>query len=406
MNELGSPVKKAVSGPGPLGRGRGISSGPGVKKSSGPGVKNSENPNQILPPVSRGKPLATHTPDGRPIVFSGPTCVACNEMIIGQCLNALGKTYHPEHFVCTVCNKGFKNGQFVEHEGKPYCDDDYNAMFSPKCVFCNTAIVDKCINALNKKWHPQHFNCTGCGKNLVGKPYKEDDGELYCNECRDARMKRQAPPADICAKCKLPILGDFIIFQGQKVHTEHYRCQQCGGELKGGDTHEYEARLYCGECHKNLFKNICGSCNKPILGRSITALSRVWHPEHFVCYTCHEPFSGSNFFEHKVNGISMPFCELHYAQKYGNPCAKCGQACVKDAINFGDKVYHTEHFCCTACNKILKGSVQEWQSKPMCLDCYYLLPKDVRKQVEKKREAEKKLEKQREKEAKDKNKTK
>jgi hypothetical protein len=62
-------------------RGRGGSSGPGR---GGP-----------VPPamMGRGTPLAATTPDGREIHHKGPPCASCNEMIIGACVNAFGKTY-------------------------------------------------------------------------------------------------------------------------------------------------------------------------------------------------------------------------------------------------------------------------------------------------------------------------
>ena len=38
--------------------------------------------------------------DGRPIIHQGPPCGQCGEMVIGQVLNALGKSYHPGiHFI-------------------------------------------------------------------------------------------------------------------------------------------------------------------------------------------------------------------------------------------------------------------------------------------------------------------
>ena len=86
------------------------------------------------------------------------------------------------------------------------------------------------------------------------------------------------------------------------------------------------------------------------LGRSITALGKVWHPEHFVCFICHEPFSGSNFYE-KDN---KPYCELHYAQEFGKVCAKCNRPIIKESLFFLDKVYHPEHFVCTGCDKPLE----------------------------------------------------
>jgi hypothetical protein len=107
---------------------------------------------------------------------------------------------------------------------------------------------------------------------------------------------------------------------------------------------------------------------------------------------CHEPFSGSNFYEAE----NKPYCETHYTQLFGTPCGKCGRPVIHNAVNFLDKVYHQEHFVCTGCDKPLKkGDINEWEGKPMCMHCYKKLPEDVRRRVEKKREAEKKLAKKR-----------
>jgi hypothetical protein len=51
------------------------------------------------------------------------------------------------------------------------------------------------------------------------------------------------------------------------------------------------------EDYLRMLKKVCAACRKPIVGRSMSALNRVWHPEHFVCAHCHEPFGESNFWE-------------------------------------------------------------------------------------------------------------
>jgi len=393
-SESSTGIGRGVSsGPGPM-RGRGVSSGPGPGwrgKSSGPGRGG-------LQGAGRAQPLATQTPDGRPVVHTGPPCAMCNEMVIGQCINALGKSYHPEHFVCAHCNNPFAGGvTFIEHEGQAYCESDYNTLFCPRCANCKQPIIEKCISAIGNKYHPHHFTCTGCGKNLVGQPFKEDEGEVYCTGCRENKKQRIMLPTEPCGKCKRPIIGEFIMLHGQKVHPEHFRCEECGCEFKGGNCHEYEGKLYCTEDYQKLLRNTCASCQKPILGRSITALGRVWHPEHFVCFTCHEPFAGSNFYEKE----GKPYCEAHFTQLFGDPCAKCGRPVIHNACHFLDKVYHLEHFVCTGCDKPLKkGDITEWEAKPMCMTCYKKLPSDVRKRVEKKRSAEEKLAKQKAKEEK------
>jgi len=221
------PAVKKSSGPGAMrggmssGPGRGASSGPPNKMSSGPGLRPSAGPGGApggaAPiPFGRGKAMATHTPDGRPITYTGPPCAHCGEMIIGVCINALGKTYHKEHFVCNHCNLPFPGGQYIEHEGNPYCDKDYNELFCPRCASCKQPISDKCISALGRKYHPDHFTCAGCGMNLVGKAYKEDEDEVYCNSCKESRKQRIAPATEMCAKCKRPIVGEYITLHGQK----------------------------------------------------------------------------------------------------------------------------------------------------------------------------------------------
>ncbi|PRP83932.1 LIM-type zinc finger-containing protein [Planoprotostelium fungivorum] len=418
LTELG--VNAAISPPAPGGRGmssgpgrgvssgpgRGISSGPGRGISSGPGRGFSSGPGRgAAAPESAGRsrPLATHTPDGRPIIHTGPPCAHCNEMIIGRVISALGKTYHPQHFVCHHCNKPFVNGQFVEHDGYAYCETDYNQLHCPRCNNCGLPIVDRCISVADHKYHPEHFNCTGCGKNLVGCTFKEDEGDIYCNSCKENRTQRieAGPKAEICAKCKKLIYGEFVILKGQKMHAEHFRCEECRCEFRGGNCHEYEGKLYCAEDYAKIIRNTCASCGKPILGRSITAVGRMWHPEHFVCFICHEPFPGSNF--HEKDGKA--YCDAHYLSEFGTPCAKCNKPVIHGAITFLEKTYHTEHFCCSGCDGVLKkGEVMEWESKPMCIKCYDNLPRDLRKKVEKKKEEEKKALKKREKEEKKANK--
>ncbi|KAK5580907.1 hypothetical protein RB653_000931 [Dictyostelium firmibasis] len=426
------------SGPGLMSSGPGLmSSGPGLM-SKGPGVPNNDGvgtgpglsfgvssgvslvaqnhlPRQASPPLNSSQQqqqqlptyldgvgtlqpiaLAATTPDGRVIKASGPICGACGDMIIGVCTNALGRAYHPEHFVCTYCKLPF-SGSFIEHDEKLYCENDYLELFSPRCFACTKPIEDTCISALGNRYHPDCFSCSGCGDKLRGKPYKEEDGEVYCNSCKIARQKRLAAKSEICSKCKLPITGEYIVLQGQPVHSEHYRCEECGCEFNVGKTcHEYEGRLYCYEDYQKQILNICGACSKPIVGRSITALGKVWHPEHFTCTTCQVPFAGSAFREH----AGKPYCESHYHQFFGRQCFKCSKPVVDTGVEVFGKIYHRDHFTCTGCECVLGKEIMEWDGKPLCFKCFDALPKEVRKRIKEKKAGDKKAEVYREKLAK------
>lgn len=52
------------------------------------------------------------------------------------------------------------------------------------CEKCKEPIITgKCITMGAKKFHPQHFNCTYCKKNLAGAGYKRKDEQPYCGKC-------------------------------------------------------------------------------------------------------------------------------------------------------------------------------------------------------------------------------
>ena len=54
----------------------------------------------------------------------------------------MGKPWHPQCFTCDKCAKQLSPNNFYEKNGKPYCEDDYHKLFSPKCEGCLTPITD------------------------------------------------------------------------------------------------------------------------------------------------------------------------------------------------------------------------------------------------------------------------
>lgn len=62
--------------------------------------------------------------------------------VLPQVVTAMGKTWHPEHFVCTHCQEEIGSRNFFEREGQPYCEKDYHNLFSPRCYYCNGPILD------------------------------------------------------------------------------------------------------------------------------------------------------------------------------------------------------------------------------------------------------------------------
>ncbi|KAG0097372.1 hypothetical protein BGZ93_002868, partial [Podila epicladia] len=71
---------------------------------------------------------------------SGFVCSSCDEPISGMMITAMGKRWHSDHFVCSVCDANLEHVQFFQRDGLPYCHFDYHDKFSPKCGHCNSAI--------------------------------------------------------------------------------------------------------------------------------------------------------------------------------------------------------------------------------------------------------------------------
>lgn len=353
---------------------------------------NNPNPN---PNPQNSVGVSGQLKDGREWKATGPKCKHCDEVILGRVINAIGSTWHPEHFVCHACSQPFKDGRFVEKDGHPYCENDYYELFGHRCIRCENPIKGNMIKAFGQTYHPEHFTCTGCGVGLAGKSYKEAGGEPYCVKCKQALQVEMAPQAKMCGKCKQPIIGEYVMLKGQYMHPEHFRCAMCGCEFLGGDCNEFDGKLYCREDYLKMQKDICAGCHQPIMGRSLTALGKAWHPEHFVCARCHEPFSGGKFFEKD----GKPFCEAHYQELFGVPCAKCNKPVASNGIELSGHMYHKGCFQCQTCEVVLDSANKsyQFQSKPMCRKCYMRLPTKVRKAAEKADAEERKNEKKREK---------
>lgn len=284
----------------------------------------------------------------------------------------------------------------MEEEGNVYCQDCYYQDFGDVCYACKKPIIDECIEFKDRLYHPEHFACKECGTSLLKAQYKEDEGEPYCVKCRSMRVRLREGKYDICAKCKKPILGDYMILNGQKIHPEHYRCEACGAEFIGGNCKEHDGKNYCFSCYAKLVKDICAGCGKPILGRSILALMRTWHPECLCCCECGANFSSGKYYEYD----KKPYCSFHYYKKFGKICPRCQQVIEDEGIEAIGMLFHPQCFTCHGCGKKLGADVYDYESKPLCKSCFGKLPKQVRKEIEKKIEAAKKAKKEEEKQRK------
>ncbi|KAF7208312.1 paxillin a isoform X2 [Nothobranchius furzeri] len=225
-------------------------------------------------------------------------CGACKKPIVGQVVTAMGRTWHPEHFVCTHCQEEIGSRNFFERDGQPFCEKDYHNLFSPRCHYCNGPILDKVVTALDKTWHPDHFFCAQCGAFFGPEGFHEKDGKAFC---RKDYFDMFAPK---CGGCTRAILENYISALNSLWHPECFVCRECFTPFINGSFFDHDGQPYCEAHYHERRGSLCSGCQKPITGRCITAMGKKFHPEHFVCAFCLKQLNRGTFKEQN----DKPYC--------------------------------------------------------------------------------------------------
>lgn len=225
-------------------------------------------------------------------------CGACGKPVMGEVTTALGQVWHPEHFVCVVCDLEIGTSTFFEREGKPYCEEDYHRLFAPTCAYCSQPVLGQCVTALNKTWHPEHFFCAMCGNFFGDDGFHEYEGKPYC---RADYYNMFAPK---CGGCCKPILTNYISALNAKWHPECFVCRECMAPFTHGSFFELNGLPYCETHYHAIRGSLCAGCQKPITSRCISAMGKKFHQEHFVCAFCLKQLNKGTFKEQN----DKPYC--------------------------------------------------------------------------------------------------
>jgi hypothetical protein len=218
-------------------------------------------------------------------------CAECHSAVSGQVLLTMGNIYHPQHFTCAHCRCELGTDIFFEHNGQPFCERDYQMLFAPKCGLCNDAIMEKCITAANRSFHPDHFVCAACGQQFGDSGFHEKDGQTYCSDDYFAMF------APRCRNCEQPILCNYISALHCQWHPECFVCQECRCPFESGTFYEHEGLPFCEKHFYSRSGSVCATCTQPIAGRCIAAMYKKFHPEHFSCSFCLQALNKGTFKE-------------------------------------------------------------------------------------------------------------
>ena len=302
LNELGAPPAQSAACP--AARSRGPPAGGYNSPSRGPA------PNYNTPaaaPVGGGgddldlmlKGLSNQMADiddGAPAARG--MCFTCRRPILGEIIQAMGKAFHPECFMCGNCQEPLGTRNFYEADGRPNCEKCYQSLFCSVCARCNKPVLDRCITALGRKWHPECFVCAKCSASFPDGMFFEKEGRPWCKGCYSQNFSYR------CGMCNQGITGDVVNALGRHWCPGCFVCFHCRMPFEGGTFFAKEGKPYCRQHYSMQSGATCGGCGQPITGRVVEGLGRKWMPECFVCAFCNNPLTGGGYQEHE----GRPYC--------------------------------------------------------------------------------------------------
>ncbi|XP_063504583.1 E3 SUMO-protein ligase RanBP2-like isoform X4 [Pongo pygmaeus] len=204
-----------------------------------------------------------------------PCCHQCGEFIIGRVIKAMNNSWHPECFRCDLCQEVLADIGFVKNAGRHLCRPCHNCekargLGKYICQKCHAIIDEQPLIFKNDPYHPDHFNCANCGKELTADA-RELKGELYCLPCHD---KMGVP---ICGACRRPIEGRVVNAMGKQWHVEHFVCAKCEKPFLGHRHYERKGLAYCETHYNQLFGDVCFHCNRVLEGddKGLTLMPRM-----------------------------------------------------------------------------------------------------------------------------------
>ncbi|XP_045424877.1 actin-binding LIM protein 1 isoform X22 [Lemur catta] len=235
-------------------------------------------------------PQDPHHPSEKPVIH----CHKCGEPCKGEVLRVQTKHFHIKCFTCKVCGCDLAQGGFFIKNGEYLCTLDYQRMYGTRCHGCGEFVEGEVVTALGKTYHPNCFACTICKRPFPpGDRVTFNGRDCLCQLCAQpmSSSPKEATCSSNCAGCGRDIKnGQALLALDKQWHLGCFKCKSCGKVLTG----EYiskDGAPYCEKDYQCLFGVKCEACQQFITGKVLEAGDKHYHPSCARCSRCNQMFT-------------------------------------------------------------------------------------------------------------------
>nr|XP_028573487.1 actin-binding LIM protein 3 isoform X16 [Podarcis muralis] len=251
-----------------------------------------------------------YNPGGRPTIIH---CYRCGDTCKGEVVRVQSNHFHIRCFTCQVCGCDLAQSGFFFKNGEYICTHDYQKLYGTRCDSCQDFITGEVISALGRTYHPKCFVCSMCRKPFpIGDKVTFSGKDCVCQTCSHSLISNK--PIKIhgpsqCAGCKEEIKqGQSLLALEKQWHVSCFKCQTCGVVLTG----EYISKdgiPYCESDYHAQFGIKCETCNRYISGRVLEAGGKHYHPTCARCVRCHQMFTEGEEMYLTGSEVWHPICK-------------------------------------------------------------------------------------------------
>nr|XP_012034155.2 actin-binding LIM protein 3 isoform X6 [Ovis aries] len=240
-------------------------------------------------------------------------CYRCGDTCKGEVVRVHNNHFHIRCFTCQVCGCGLAQSGFFFKNQEYICTQDYQQLYGTRCDSCRDFITGEVISALGRTYHPKCFVCSLCKKPFpIGDKVTFSGKECLCQTC--SQSMTSSKPIKIrgpshCAGCKEEIKhGQSLLALDKQWHVSCFKCQTCSVILTG----EYISKdgvPYCESDYHSQFGIKCETCDRYISGRVLEAGGKHYHPTCARCVRCHQMFTEGEEMYLTGSEVWHPICK-------------------------------------------------------------------------------------------------